>query len=322
MSNILLIIFATSLIALGGFVVYILRSQKWQARELMHRMVATQRVERGEIRHSEQVSALDIASKTSVNKKAATGDSRLTLLKKLRYAQWSVTPVQFHFIEAGVGLFIMLTIGSMFAPLVQLMTIVSGPIFLRWALTGSVERRFRLFDQDYAPFLLSVVGLLKTGMTAIGAIEAAAENLEDGSLLKLECELMMERLRFGVPEENSIGAFAEDIYHPEIELFVQAVLLSKRVGGSLSDTLDRLARQVRRRQYFRKQAQASVSMQRGSIWFILAIMTGLMLYLYFLYPEVVLAPMRDPMGWTAYQFGLVVIAGGILWIRQVTKMKL
>ena len=133
---------------------------------------------------------------------------------------------------------------------------------------------------------------------------------------------MVERLRFGVPEDKSIGSFGEDIYHPEIELFVQALLLSRRVGGTLSDTLERLAKQVRKRQFFRMSAAAAVGMQRGSIWIIILILVGLEVYLLFTYPQAVTGAWKDDLGKQVWQFGIVVILGGIFWVRQVTKIRI
>jgi tight adherence protein B len=170
--------------------------------------------------------------------------------------------------------------------------------------------------------LSSLTGLLKTGMNPIQALDAAAKGLEEGSLCKAEVELMIERLRFGVSEDKSIGAFGEDIYHPEIELFVQALLLSRRVGGNLSDTLERLARQVRKRQYFRSSARASISMQKGSIWFIIAVLVFMEVYIYIMYPEAIVDSINDPMGWQVWQGAILVVLLGIFWIRQVTKIRI
>ena len=125
----------------------------------------------------------------------------------------------------------------------------------------------------------------------------------------------------GVPEDQSIGAFGEDIYHEEIELFVQALLLSRRVGGNLSDTLDRLAKQVRRRQYFRYSAYHSVGMQRGSIWLILLVLVFMLGYIYFVSPELVVGAWSDDVGWQVWQMGILTILTGIFWIRQVTKIR-
>jgi tight adherence protein B len=164
--------------------------------------------------------------------------------------------------------------------------------------------------------------MLKVGQNPMVAVKSASEALSENSLVKFEVNLMLDRARLGVSEQQSIGCFAEDVYHPEIELFVQALLLSRRVGGSLADTLERLAVQCRKRQYFRNSAQAAVSMQKGSIWFILGIMVLIETYLYFKNRESVVVALQDPVGWQVWQTGIVLIIFGIWWVRQVTKLKI
>ncbi len=250
-------------------------------------------------------------------------DSRLTLEKKLKYAQWKIPAPMFYLSVVGISLLVFSIILKMgFSVFFALATIGAGPLFMFWLLNLFVERRFKAFDQDYPSFLLSLVGLLKTGMDPMTALEAAAQGLEEGSLVKQEVEVMLERLRFGVSEDKSIGSFGEDIFHPEIELFVQALLLSRRVGGTLSDTLERLAKQVRKRQYFRSSAKAAVGMQRGSILFIVFILIGMMAYIAFTLPDTISAAVNDSMGWMLWQIGITAILLGIFLVRQVTKLKL
>jgi tight adherence protein B len=208
-----------------------------------------------------------------------------------------------------------------FDTVLQFMSLLTGPLFMNWLLTMKMERRSNAFDADYPQFLLSLAGLLKTGLNPIQGLQAAAEGLEESSLVRSEVQLMLERLKLGVPEERSVGSFGEDVYHPEIELFVQALILSRRVGGNLSDTLDRLSKQVRKRQYFRKSAVAAVGLQRGSIWFILFILASLEIYLFFSWRECVVVPWTHPIGRPVCQAGLIGIILGLFWVRQVTKIK-
>ena len=264
------------------------------------------------------ISIFESAEEAKVNELST---SRLTLEKKLRFAQINLPVYAYRGIEFFVSIISFLLVSLKFNIVLTCMALLTGPILMGYILNRRMIKRSDKFDDDYPSFLLSLVSLLKTGMNTMTAIETAARGLEDSSLVKEELVLMMERLRFGVSEEKSIGAFGEDIFHSEIELFVQALLLSRRVGGNLSDTLDRLARQVRKRQHFRAAARAAVGMQRGSIWFILGIMAGMETYLYFVYPEAVINAIADPLGWQVWQFGIVVILLGIYWVNQVTKIK-
>jgi tight adherence protein B len=245
----------------------------------------------------------------------------LTLEKKLKYAQWKITPSTFKIAQIAISIIVAFVISFKFNILLVAYSLMSGPLFMNWLLNSFLYKRFKAFDDDYPAFLLNLVSLLKTGMNVMGAMEAAAKTLDEDSLVRIEVQLMLERLKYGVSEDKSIGSFAEDVYHEEIELFVQALLLSRRVGGTLSDTLDRLAKQVRKRQYFRSTAKGAVGMQRGSIYFILGVMVGMEVYLYFVYPEAVLGALNDSMGWQVWQVAIALILTGMWWITQVTKIR-
>jgi tight adherence protein B len=169
---------------------------------------------------------------------------------------------------------------------------------------------------------MSVVGLLKTGMTPSGALETAARGLERNSLVREEVLLMLERIRLGILEDRSIGAFGADINHPEIELFVQALLLSYRVGGNLSESIERLSRQVRRRQYFKSSAHAAVGLQRGSIMLITIILIGLQAYIALIFPSLMRVSLNHEIGWQIWQGSGLCVVISFIWIRQVTQMKL
>jgi Flp pilus assembly protein TadB len=249
-------------------------------------------------------------------------DNRLTLEKRLKFAQLSsVPPYVFALAQIAIAVAAFLTARIWFFLGLQLMALGLGPLLVNGFINWRMNSRFKRFDRDYPQFLLSFVGMLKTGLNPMQALEACAANLEDNSLVRQEVELMLERLRLGVSEERSIGSFGEDINHPEIELFVQSLLLSRRVGGNLSEVVDRLARQVRKRQHFRASAMAAVGLQRGSIMFIMSILVSLELYLYIMWPECVITTWTDPTASGVAQGGLCLIFFGLWWVAQVTKIR-
>jgi tight adherence protein B len=266
-----------------------------------------------------QKTIMEIVAEENEIKKSVTASA--TLEKKLRYAQWTMQPTVFYILMVLISLFALLLISLKFNLLFKLMSLFVGPFVMNSLLNGAVFTRFKKFDNDYPSFLLSFVGLLKTGMNPIQGLKAASDGLEPGSLVKYEIDLMLERLRIGIPEDQSIGAFGEDIAHEEIELFVQALLLSRKVGGNLSDTLDRLARQVRKRQYFRSSAHHAVGMQRGSIWLILGFLVTLLGFMYAKAPELIADSVKDDFGWEIWQIGMICIVIGVVWIRLVTKIR-
>lgn len=294
-------------------------------RQNMKSMVAAQRASANQ----SNLTGLKQESTTTVAETLAregdvqrVAEGKLTLRKKLKYAHWNnFPPFLFSLSQILISLVVFLIVRRFLDTPIQAISLLSGPMIMNWLLTNRINSRFNKFDADFPQFLLSLVGLLKTGLNPLQALEASAEGLDINSSVRMEVQLMLERLRLGVPEERSIGSFGEDIYHQEIELFVQALILSRRLGGNLSDTLDRLSRQVRKRQYFRKSANAAVGLQRGSIWFILCILIGLQVYLFFAWPETIITTWTDTKGRAVGQTGLIVIMLGLFWVRQVTKIR-
>jgi tight adherence protein B len=265
--------------------------------------------------------ALAAAAESSVMKRKLATGSRLTLEKRLTYAQWSITPLQFRIAQLFFTILVFLVVRMYFNILLQLICSALTPLFVDGILQRAIDKRFQIFDRDYPTLLLSYVSLLKTGMTVIGGLDAAAKGLPADSLVKTEVELLIERLKLGLTEDQAINAFGEDIAHPELELFVQSLLLSKRVGGNLSGTLERLSKQVRKRQQFRQQAVSVVGLERSSIKAIAFIMTTLQLYILYSSPELILPAFSHQQGSQIFQGGLGLIILGFYWSKIVTNIK-
>ena len=251
-----------------------------------------------------------------------TSSSNISLDKKLRYARWPLTPLQFRAIQFLASLLSVILVYRFVTIFIVIMVMVMAPLMVGGILDKAVNRRFELFDVDYPVMLMSFVSLLKTGMSVVQGLEAAAQGLDENSLVRSEVMLLIERLRLGLTEEQAIGSFGEDIAHPEIELFVQSLILSRRVGGTLSATLERLARQVRKRQQFRKQAVAAVGLERGSLNIISFIMTGLLVYLAISSPQLIFPAFKHPLGQKIFQAGIMMIVFGMYWSRKVTELKI
>jgi tight adherence protein B len=246
-----------------------------------------------------------------------------TLETKLRYANLAwMPPYVVSLMQLLISLVAFAVAHVYMGIALQAFAAFAGPMMVNWWINRRIKRRVQKFDTDFSQFLVSVVGMLKTGLNPMQALESAAESLEYDSLVRQEVELMLERVRMGVSEDRSIGSFGEDIDQPEVELFVQALLLSKRVGGTLSDTLDRLAKQVRKRQTFKLAANGAVSMQRGSIYAIIVVIGFVQLYMFMIAREMVVGAWTNPKLAEWAQGTICIVLVAMLWINKLTKIKI
>ena len=279
---------------------------------------------RGEVvaAKSDHALALVAAEEGALNREEGAASSKITLEKCLYYAKWSISVMQFRAMQASCSLMLFIPAYLYAKVPIWLLSVLMGWIIPTIFLERRLEKRFEAFDEDYPVLLLSYVSLLKTGMSPIPGLEAAAKGLAEDSVVRAEVSLLLERLRLGLSEDQAISAFGEDVNHPELELFVQSLILSRRVGGTLSQTLERLAKQVRKRQEFRKKAVAAVGMERTSLKAIACIMGSLMIYLAFVAPNLVLPALTHEIGSVVFQGGIATIIIGFYWSRQVTNIKI
>lgn len=329
----LVVVVLVALVVLIAVLLVVLLSNRVGARTIssqgavsssLRSLVDSQRTQTAAISNDSKQDNLEnlaLAAAAESNDQAKATGSRLTLAKRLMYANWPITPFQFRIIQAVVTVLVLIPTCLTFTIFIQLLVLLLTPLLVGSVLDWAVNRRFKAFDEDYPVLLLSYVSLLKTGMATLTGLESAAKGLEEGSLVRAEVELLIERLRVGLTEEQAINAFGEDIPHPELELFVQSLLLSRRVGGQLSQTLERLAKQVRKRQQFRQQAVAAVGMERSSLKMIGVIMSALMCYLAFQSPELVFPTFSHELGRKIFEGGIALIISGFYWSRVVTNIK-
>jgi tight adherence protein B len=331
--TVLLVVLVVLMAAVGLTIVFLTmsgseergtRKQAAQVSDSLRAMVQTQRQAKKQGESIERSSKKSVAVAAAAEGEETRGmgaAAKNTLARRLVYARWPISDYQFRAIQVAVTILLAIPAFQFGNNAIRVLVLFLAPSILNSILEYSINKRFKAFDKDYPPFLLQYVSLLKTGMATIPGLEAAAKGLEEDSLMRSEVELLIDRLRLGLTEEQAINAFGEDIRHPELELFIQSLLLSKRVGGQLSNTLERLAKQVRKRQQFRDEAVAAVGLEQNSMYAIAFIMTLLMSYITFAQPELVLPALKDPQGINILQWGVALIIFGFYWSRKVTNIK-
>lgn len=239
----------------------------------------------------------------------------------LYYARWPITANQYLTIKWAIVVIIMGGIYPFVKPPLLILNFILTPLLIDAMLQRAVKKRFTNFDKDYPDFLMSLVSRIKSGMNSFTAIDSAAGGFDERSLLRAEVMLMLERVKIGIQEEQAIGEFGETIPHPEIELFVQALILSRRVGGNLSQVVERLAKQVRKRQEFRKKAIATVAQERGAGFMVGGIMTATMGIIAFVSPDLLKGAFENDSGQMVFQSGLLFVGLGFYLSRVITDIK-
>jgi Flp pilus assembly protein TadB len=134
-----------------------------------------------------------------------------------------------------------------------------------------------------------------------------------------ELQKLNQALERGQSEDDAIRHFAGSVTHPDIALFRMAIILARRQGASLGDTLHRLTRVTRLRQSFRRRVKAALAMQRLSAIgiSICAILIGLLQAA--TNPTAILTAWHTSLGKLFLLLGSGLVVVGLLWMLHLAR---
>ena len=243
------------------------------------------------------------------------------LERKFRYAGLDQKQKKSFFVrislEAMICTLLAALLGSSF-PFLALMAIYIAEFSV---LSSLASKRAQKFEKDYTALLISLASAIRTGQDPILALS------ESGYLFDQKAEISNQLLQFkedidsGLPEEKAIKRFARSIAHPDIDLFRQAMILSRREGSSLSHCLQRLAKVVRQRQSFRRKVKVSVAMQKLSAYGIAGCTVVIGLIQYTANPDALKEALVHPIGSILLFSGVGLVLVGLVWMRLMVTSR-
>lgn len=217
---------------------------------------------------------------------------------------------------------------AMAAGLVVWVVVGGNAAAVSWALGGSwvflavwlkARAHKRDIERDLPALLTSVASSVRAGIDPLAAVIGAREYLPRGSILIQQLEQVRQRLSEGRDEEMVLEEFLALYRNQEVELFKRCLILSRRHGGSLAESLHRITRVARQRQSFRRKTRAALAMHRMSAIGI-ALCAGAMGALQVtMSPRSVDLAVSHPVGGKLLVFGGALMVLGIIWMMMMGR---
>ena len=208
------------------------------------------------------------------------------------------------------------------------LTPVSVPFFLAigfiipfGVLDRRIEHRARCFAEDYPAILLAASSSIKVGLTPENALQRATKLLPRESDARKEIELLLSRLREGLPKEAAVAAFAENYRLPDVDLFRSAFLLVMETGGRFSPTLQRLAGVSANRMTLLKMAEVSTASMRMTGNVLLCIAPGILGFLSMRIQGFWITVKENPIANGIASGGILMMVLGFLVLRSMSRFK-
>jgi tight adherence protein B len=156
---------------------------------------------------------------------------------------------------------LLLGLGPTLAILLAGAAALTTPLFvLRFA-----QRRYQDKFLAVFPDALDLVGrAVKAGLPVFDAMDVAAREIP--APVGIEFRNTLEEVRIGVEIDDALRHTASRIRIPEFHFYMVALILQRRTGGSLAETLANLSIIIRRRKELRLKVRALTAESKMSVW--------------------------------------------------------
>lgn len=230
-------------------------------------------------------------------------------------AWWLVLPLALTFARLLVALAETLLGGSAFLalPIVWLLAVRQ---FYSWC----EKRRLRKLFEQFPDALAMLVRAVRVGIPVTEGMRNIAADFPDPT--GREFAQVVDQLTMGVTLEQALHALAARNQLPEYGFFATALALQSETGGTVSDTLERLAEVIRRRVNLREHARALASEARTSIMILAALPVCTGLALSVINPDYISTLFVDPQGRRIFTLAIGSLCTGVITMRTIVSRSL
>ena len=181
----------------------------------------------------------------------------------------------------------------------------AAALYAPFLLVRFVQRRYqRQFLDSFPDALDLIVRAVRAGLPILEAIEAAASDVRGA--VSTEFERMLGETRIGVELEDALQDAAERIRVPDFRFFVASLLIQRRTGGGIAETLANLSTIIRQRRAVRIKARALTAETKASTGIVATMPFVAALGLFVINPQVMSALFVDPRG--RFMLGIAVVS--------------
>jgi tight adherence protein B len=188
-------------------------------------------------------------------------------------------------------------------------------VLTRWAGNREVKK----FEKQLPDTLTLLSTSLRAGYSLLQAIEAVASEAPDPTAREFSRAVVEARLGRSVPE--ALQGIVDRTQSKDFEWATMAIEIQREVGGNLAEVLQTVADTMLARNRLKGEIKALTAEGRISAIVLGSLPFALGAFLWFNNRDY-LQPLLDAtMGRVAIAAGLILMAGGIFWLRKIVNIE-
>jgi tight adherence protein B len=251
---------------------------------------------------------------------ASRGGFEAAIRLALERADLPLRPVEYMTMHVGVvligGLVLQFSTRNIVVSSVAVLLLALGPIVL---LQRIARRRAEAFQAQLPDVLNLLAGSLRAGWGLLQATGIVVNEIPAPA--GPEFERVVTEARLGLPLEEALEKMAVRMGSEDFRWAVTAIAIQREVGGNLAEVLDLVATTVRERAALRRQISSLTAEGRLSEVILIALPFVEATVLYLLNPGYFSQLLSSSLGIAAAGSALLLLAIGILWLRQIVRIE-
>jgi tight adherence protein B len=176
-------------------------------------------------------------------------------------------------------------------------------------------RRMRSFDSALAHAIDMMARALRAGHSVAGAIEIVAQGCPEPAAS--EFAEVFRQQNFGLPMRDALMQMLDRVPSQDLRVLVTAILVQRDTGGNLVEILDRTVTVIRERQRIQGEIRTQTAQGRLTGWILTALPVVMLILINLINPGYSKILFSDPTGRKLIYAGVVLIALGAFFIRQI-----
>lgn len=226
--------------------------------------------------------------------------------------------------EAVLAMFGLAAVGGVFmaifsSPVAGVITFAVLVLLFVFLINYAGGRERKRFEKQLPDTLTLLSTSLRAGYSLLQAIEAVSQEAPDPTAREFSRAVAESRLGRSVPD--TLQGIVSRTQSKDFEWATMAIEIQREVGGNLAEVLQTVADTMLARNRLKGEIRALTAEGRISAIVLGSLPFALATFLWFNNREY-LQPLLDAtMGRVALVAGLVLMAGGILWLRKIVNIE-
>ncbi|HEX8989588.1 MAG TPA: type II secretion system F family protein [Rhodocyclaceae bacterium] len=223
-------------------------------------------------------------------------------------------------LSAGLGLVALALAAASPLPFAVAAALGAGAATLPALYVGRCRaRRMRRIERQLPDALDLVCRALRAGHAFSAGLQMVGEEMPEP--IGGEFRITHEEVNFGVSLQQALLNLAARVPSTDMRYFVVAVMIQRDSGGNLTEVLGNLAMLIRERFKLLEKVRVLAAEGRLSAWILGLLPFGVAAAINVINPGFMQVLWTDPLGSRMVGAALVCEALGILWMRQIIRIR-